>query len=82
MHNLSDKSWTEHVEYLLGEEVLKLTAKDDMGNVIGKLSWRAFLQFEWEALHRILSEANHGRHTVATAIRAVRGGPAPAHEVL
>ncbi len=60
------------MEFLLGEDVLRLTAKDDQGHVIGRLSWRAFLHFEWETRHWVCGEVNHGRHTLASAFAAVR----------
>ncbi len=72
LHDLHDKTFTSHVEFLLGEEVMKLTARDDSGNVIGKLTWRAFLQYEWETRHWVCGEVNHGRHTLASAFAAVR----------
>ncbi len=60
------------MEFLLGEEVLRLTARDDMGVVIGRLTWRAFLKFEWEARHWICTELNQCRHTLASALQAVK----------
>ncbi len=72
LHDLTDKTFSDHVEFLLGEDVLKLTAKDDGGNVIGKITWRAFLHYEWEMRHWVCGEVNLGRHTLASAFQAVR----------
>ncbi len=72
LYELNDKIFADHVDYLLSEDVLRLTAKDDVGNVIGKITWRAFLHYEWETRHWICGEVNLGRHTLATAFTAVR----------
>ncbi len=72
LHDLQDDCWSRHVEFLLGDEILNLVSRDDTGKIIGRLSWRAFLKFEWEARHWICAEVNGGRHSVATAIKAVQ----------
>ncbi len=72
LHDLTDKIFSDHVEFLLSEDVLKLTAKDDVGNVIGRITWRAFLHYEWETRHWVCGEVNLGRHTLASAFTAVR----------
>ncbi len=72
LHDLTDRCWDSHVKCLLGEEVLGLTCQDDAGAVIGRLSWRAFLRFEWESRHWMMNEVNMGRLTLSAAIKQVR----------
>ncbi len=72
LEGLLPETWTEHLDYLLSEDVRGITARNSQGHVIASLSWHAFLHYEYEMRIWAMAEVNAGRFTIAAALEAAR----------
>jgi len=72
LQGLSSDVWTDHAEWLLGEEVYGMTVKNHLGEVVFKPAWHTLLAFDYQVRKAAFKLVNVRGHTLVGALRAVR----------
>ncbi len=72
LQNLDDAFWTQHVRYMLGEEVRGLVAKSSSGAVLATTSWHTFIVYDQELRNLAFKNVNEQGMTIRDAMLAAR----------
>ncbi len=72
LKDLEPDVWAHHVDFMLGEEVRGLNAKDAAGNVVASISWHTFLVYDQEVRNAAMKAVNERGLTIANALVEAR----------
>ena len=72
LSGLNRDVWLDHLEYLLGENILGLKSEDENGNVAAEVSWPCFLRYEHEIRKQAIKWVNNGTCTLVEGLRRAR----------
>ena len=72
LQGLSSDTWSDHAEWLLGEEVYGQTVKNHLGEVVFKPAWHTLLSFDFQARKAAFKLVSVRGSTVADAFRSIR----------
>ena len=69
---LNRDAWLDHLEYLLGENILGFKSEDENGNVAAEVSWPYFLRYEHEIRKQAIKWVNNGTCSLVEGLRRAR----------
>ena len=75
LNGLDAYTWSDHVEWLLGDEVYNMTVKDHLGEIVFRPAWHTLLTFELESRKAAFKLVNLKGSTLKKALEDTRKDP-------
>ena len=66
------ETWLQHIEWLLGEDVLGYSVKDEEGGTEVSLPWKQFLELEYQLRRKAMHLITHQGLSLSDALHASR----------